>query len=130
MKSIDQRPLPRIRFAQRPKNTIHIYVNTLPISAVLDTGSERTVISNILFERIKSGRAKPLRHQAFRSTMTAANQTIVECLGTVTVNFRMGGLVIPYDCRIVNNLTNDCIIGMDLLKELNAQIDLKHGVLE
>ena len=109
---------------------LKVYINTLPISAVLDTGAEFSVISKHLFDRIKSGRAKPVRHRLQRSTMTAANNTAVNVLGTLTADLRIGGLLIPHDFRIVNELSNECLIGMDFLNNCRAQIDLRHGVID
>ena len=109
---------------------LKMYINTLPISAVLDTGAEFSVISKHLFDRIKTGRAKPVRHKVQQSTMTAANNTAVNVLGILTADLRIGGLLIPHEFRIVNELSNDCLIGMDLLNNCRAQIDLRHGVID
>ena len=68
-----RKPPPRINVLAPPENNIHVYINTLPQRALVDTGAQFTVISQRLYERIKSGRAKPMKHKPCQSELLAAN---------------------------------------------------------
>ena len=118
---VNRKPPPRINVLALPENNIHLYINTLPQRALVDTGAQFTVISQRLYERIKSGRAKPVKHKPCQSELKAANNTAVEVIGTAEVDFRIGGLVIPFEVKIVRNLAEDVLIGLDLLQATDAR---------
>ena len=126
---VNRKPPPRINVLAPPENNIHVYINTLPQRALVDTGAQFTVISQRLYERIKSGRAKPMKHKPCQSELRAANNTTVEVVGTAEVDIRIGGLVIPFEVKIVTNLAENVLIGLDLLQATDARIDLPSRTL-
>ena len=68
----------RINVMTEAENNVLVYINTLPQRALVDTGAKYTVISQQLYERIKSGRAKPVKFRKFELDLNAANNTAVK----------------------------------------------------
>ena len=127
----DQGPRPRINvMTEADRNNVLVYINTLPQRALVDTGAKYTVISQQLYERIKSGRAKPVKYRQFDLDLNAANNTAVKIIGSAEVKFRIAGLVIPFEVKIVQRLSQDVILGMDFLHATGAHINLRSKTLE
>ena len=97
---------------------------------MVDTGARYTVISQQLYERIKSGRAKPVKYRRFNLDLNAANNTAVKVVGSAEVTFRIAGLLIPFEVRIVQRLSQDVILGLDFLHATSARIDVPSKTLE
>ena len=56
--------------------------------------------------------------------LLAASGAKMPNIGTVEVDVFIQGLVIPFSFCVLNNLTHDCIFGMDFLTSSGAEINL------
>jgi len=92
----------------------------------VDTGAGITCVSKRIFgkcnlhiEPLKPGR---LCH------FTTANGGKLNAIGTVSIDFNLNGLIIPFDAVVLDNLSESCIFGSDFLDATSARMDF--GALE
>ena len=104
------------------RNFIHIKVNYLPTSALVDTGCFCSCISPELVRQLKLT-VLPLNENEY-SQVLSANCGRIRVFGKVDVSLNFAGLLVPYTLYVLENLIHAVMLGMDILKELRANIDL------
>jgi len=107
------------------KNFIHIKVNYLPTPALVDTGCFCSCISPDLVRKLKL-RVQSLDANEY-SLLFSANSSRIRLIGKVEVSLNFAGLIVPYTLLVLDNLIHDVMLGMNILTELQANIDLSAG---
>ena len=90
----------------------------------LDTGASRTVVSE---RRLDSIEKRRVRENVDLALSTATGQRI-PIRGETTVAFKIGS-TLYWQKVIIADITDDCIIGLDFLRNYECTIDIKQGVL-
>jgi len=94
---------------------------------LVDTGSGTTCISKRIVDKIKLP-IKPQNPGELCNLFTA-NGTKLNALGTVDVDFNLNGLVFPYVAIVIDNLSDQCILGTNFLTATSAKIDFENGII-
>jgi hypothetical protein len=89
----------------------------------VDTGACRSCVSSDFVKQLKL-KAKPLKTGDAR-ILFAANNNAIKTEGTVEIDLKIQGLVIPFEFTVIHNLSQKLIIGLDLLNASQAKIDLE-----
>ena len=113
--TIDQEPeQPRISDALKYCNSVRLFINSFPRLELVDTGSEVTLISKELYDKIKLGRPNFVKKRSNVARFITANKSSLTVYCKLDVEFRINGLVIPFCVNVVDGLSNHCILGMDI----------------
>jgi hypothetical protein len=59
----------------------------------------------------------------------SADSTPIKAQAQIDVDVKLGGMTFPFEFTVVENIGFDCILGMDLLGETKAVIDIPRSVL-
>jgi hypothetical protein len=86
-------------------------INHVKYRLLLDTGASKSCISLSFLKRLKL-EAKPLNTGDIRRLFTA-NQTSIEIVGTIDLDVRIQGLLIPFTFNVLNKLAYNAILGID-----------------
>lgn len=106
---------------------IKLYVNNVPVNALVDTGSEVTII-NSAWVKIHNAHFKNVPKLPTREIqITTANKSMEKVNHQMYVSITCQGLEIELPVLIVDKLIYDCILGVDALDRLNAVINMKDG---
>ena len=98
---------------------LEVLVNVNPTNCPLDTGSEVTVIPESLVHELPK---KPVTSQ-----LRAANWTIIEVLGLVSLHVPLMGRQLPI-CGVASNHVGEMLLCIDWLEEQHAIWDTRSGV--
>jgi hypothetical protein len=102
-------------------------INHIKSRLLLDTGASKSCISLSFLKRLKL-EAKPLNTGDIRRLFTA-NQTSIEIVGTIDLDVRIQGLLIPFTFNVLNKLAYNAILGIDFLTQTKTKIDLENNVV-
>ena len=97
-------------------NSILIQLQQLQYRSLVDSGAEISLISQKVFNNLKY--PVPLRRK--RVQLQAANGSSLNVLGSVDLDFKLGGLKLTHSFTVVSNLNRNIILGRDFL--------VNHGV--
>ena len=100
-----------------------IKIEKQPIRALIDTGSQKTLIHESVYRSLKN---KPFL-KGSNINLQAANGEAMTSLGIIDLSFKIGGLRLSHDFIVVTNLNRNIILGSDFLMSNNARLyfDLK-----
>lgn len=104
-------PLPN---DNRPYSLVKIY--DLTVQALLDSGSNLTLISGSIYSKLKSNIISPLETPLVLKT---ASGDQLDILGKLYLPFTFNGLVKIIPTLVVPNLAIKCICGMDFWEKFN-----------
>ena len=107
--------------AQLPKNEIRVQIQHKSISALIDTGAIRSLISDKMARNLHL-EILPLQPGDNRRLVTA-NGSLMKVIGRTSVELKINGLTITYDFLILPNITQDLILGIDFLTDNKAKIN-------
>ena len=95
---------------------------------MIDTGCGTSIVSKHLVH--KFGLKIEKLKQGQNLILFAANGTQIHVLGSVTISIKLGGLDVPFDFLVVNDLNQNIILGVDFLESTRAQINCaEHTVI-
>ncbi|XP_062534692.1 uncharacterized protein LOC134203871 [Armigeres subalbatus] len=100
----------------RPYMAVRIY--GFPIRALLDSGSNYTIISEAIFSKLNSKRLHKTPGNIF---LRSASGDPLQVIGQAQLPFSVDGKIRIVPTLVVANLTIDCICGMDFWRKFNVQ---------
>ena len=106
-------------------NQIRVRTNGLFLSALIDTGASRSVVSLELLKKLNIW-YKPLKRGDLAS-LAAAGGTLLKILGTVELDIEICGQDMKFEFYVLRNLQPTLILGMNFLKHYEANIDCKNN---
>ncbi len=84
----------------------------MPVKFTTDTGCPVTIVSEKIFNKLEIKYNKnPLRHR-----ITVANKTNANIVGYANVDIQIKNWTIETEIIVVQNLSKDCLLGMNLLE--------------
>lgn len=92
----------------RPYAKIKIY--GIPSRGLLDSGSQLTLVSEKIFNRLNRSKLRALDRP---TVVRSANGTELDILGQLSIPFNFAGCIKIIQTLVVKNLSADCILGMD-----------------
>lgn len=97
---------------QRPM--VHLNVNGWQIKALFDTGAQITCMKQSIFNKIFPASQKP---KQLRTTgnVTAADGQQLKQIGTYQLPFTFNGKNYEYPCKVLGNLNEDMIVGINFM---------------
>ena len=102
------------------------WVGNVAIDMLLDTGSAVTLIHKRLLDRVDKGK----RMYEAKERVISANGQPLQILGTCQVRIRLGGINTYHNVLVANDITQDCLIGVDFLAKNNCLIDFESGLVK
>lgn len=105
---------------------INVYLNNCQVKALLDTGSEVSVISHNWLQKNKKYFTKATIFPISNYVITTATQTKERVSQQIYMNLAWSKLNIETPMLVCKRLNQDCIIGVDILNKLQAVIDLQN----
>ena len=106
-------------------NVINLTVNGVRTHGLVDSGASVTLLSERLCQRLKLSS----RLLANDCTLLTADASDLTLMGKVTVELNIGGAHVDHICYVAKQLYHPCLIGMDLLEVMRAQIDVSRHTL-
>ena len=95
---------------------------------LVDTGSAVTVVRADLWESITGGH--PIELKPPEKPVVVANGKPLEQLGQISVLVQVGGVCTQQNVLVVQELTQECLLGADFLKHHGCVINLqRHHLL-
>ncbi len=83
------------------------------MSSLLDTGAQATIISDILYYRVRSCAEKLLPQQ---KSFLGANNMPLDILGSVKVTIKLGGIVAQHMVFVCGVLAQEVLVGKNFLR--------------
>ena len=104
-------------------NSVLIRLQTFQLRCLLDTGAEKTLMHERVYNMLKY--KPPLSKK--KIVLQSANGSEVHVLGSVVLSFKIGGLKLEQEFLVVSNLNRNIILGNDFLVKNSARLyfDLK-----
>ncbi|GFX89761.1 uncharacterized protein TNCV_3711931 [Trichonephila clavipes] len=94
---------------------VPILLNETFITALWDTGEEKSFISEEVYRRYFSYRP----HQKTKDRVVTAQGALCCHLGRVELQIRIREFQKTWEFHILNNMQYQCILGIDFMKEFN-----------
>jgi hypothetical protein len=114
--------LERLHTTDASANFVAVKLNRHSVRALVDTGALKSCMSHKLVKRLQLRPKQPSADEP--EFLVAASGAKMPNIGTVELDVFIQGLVIPFSFCVLNNLTHDCIFGMDFLTSSGAEINL------
>lgn len=111
-------------------NLVPVYVGSVPGRALVDSGASRSMMSGSMYRRIQRKGYK-IEHNTSEKipNLILADKSLMPAQALVDVDVKIGGVKFPFTFIVVEALDYDCLIGMDMLNETGAVLDIKHNTL-
>jgi len=97
-------------------------INNRTLRILIDTGAFCNCISQKYFST-RLSRSTPLTPKGGNEHFTTANNAPLSVLGSVTLGVKLGGRIIPAKFYVVENLSQNVILGIQFLQVNNAVLD-------
>ena len=108
-------------------NKIRVKIFNTFIVSLIGTGCSVTVISENIARKLKI-QITPLSPDDTKF-LFGANGNRIKLFGKANISVKIGGLAIPYDFSVVQNLTQDLILGHDFLTTTKALINYSDNTI-
>ena len=108
-------------------NYVWIRVGNHSIRSLIDTGSTVSIINQQLAHQLKL-RPGPLQ-EGDLPVLFSANGSKINIEATVNLSMYFSGLIIQHPLKVASNIEHSVILGLDFLKQNNAVIDYRQGML-
>jgi hypothetical protein len=105
---------------------VELYIGCHPVTAVVDSGSEATIISQEVYDKLINSNVQVLHIPITGAVLVSAwgNRTKKIKLQAL-IPFTMSGNNFEHNCLIAPGMIADCIIGADFLDKFQATVDFK-----
>ena len=110
-----------------PKPFASILVEGTPVLALLDTGSDISIISDDFRMQVPSLRKKPITKQ-FLNTQSVTGQRM-DTLGTIPITLTIGSFTTSLTVQVVRGVNRQFLLGWDFFCSHKAKIDIEHAML-
>ena len=101
--------------------SINGYIGNIPVNFLIDSGAALSVMH---YNLVKDMQLTPTSHCA-----VGANGSPLDTVGQVMVTIMLGTFVVAHTFIVVRNLTVDCLLGADFMKNHVAILDCEHNTL-
>ena len=96
---------------------------------LIDTGSTFTLISSNLWKKCVAG-SSCISLRKFEEPLVSASNETIQTLGCSTLILQLGSCIVKHSVVVANDLSHECIVGLDFLGSENATINLGTMSLE
>jgi hypothetical protein len=107
---------------------IPIFINQIPVRALIDTGADISLISGRIYNKISKNIKAGDRNKNAKTVLTA-NATPLKITAETEVELKINGLQIPFTVSVIEELNYDIILGLNFLDETQAVIDVSKNSL-
>ena len=118
---------PRVRQNLDDDNYILTKIGRWTIKALVDTGAHHSCVSLSFIRRIR--KQKLIVNSANQRRLFSANGKPMRVIGTIQLTLDFNNLTVPITFCVLDHLHHDIILGMDFLKQTNANIDIPSKVV-
>jgi len=94
------------------------------VRALVDSGAVRSIVSGDMYRRILKHGSKTRYVNDKLPNLFSADSSPMKAQALIDVDVKLGGVTFPFVFIVVERLGFDCILGMDLLNETKAVIDV------
>ena len=101
--------------------SVNGYIGDTPVNFLVDSGAALSVIH---YNLVRDMQLTQTSHCA-----VGANGSPLDIVGQVMVTIALGTFVIAHTFVVVHNLTVDCLLGADFMKNHAAVLDCEHNTL-
>lgn len=113
---------------QEPKKMARIRVEILifgiKLTGIIDSGSNRSFLSESAYERVKNFQIDELKHDCSSATgVRLGDKSIVKTLGGTCFVIDVGDVYGPQWLSVMPGLSNDVILGMDFWLSFKVSVD-------
>lgn len=108
-------------------NFIFVKANFLKVRALIDTGAQKSCISETFCRKLHLKPDQPKVGNS-RNFFTADGKPI-RISGTVEISVKIQGLSVPFTFHVLRGLNHNLILGVDFLSTTNAKIDMSNCVI-
>jgi predicted aspartyl protease len=112
-----------------PANQITVFTGNVPVTALADTGAAISVMDKTIFEKIKKPNVKVESSSKRCIEIYTADKSAVPIITDCETELKINGVKIPVVVAVVEKLGYDLIIGMDVLQQTQAVLDVETNTL-
>ena len=107
------------------------FVNNVAAIMLVDTGASVSILNADFYRRLLRNGCKldHLNEYVRLSHLKCADGTPMPIIATVAADLKLGGLTVPAVFLVFESLCNDVLLGLELLEECGAVIDMKTKVM-
>ncbi|XP_071136893.1 uncharacterized protein [Mytilus edulis] len=106
---------------------VELFINGIPAKFLIDTGATVSLVSDTLFEKLKSRDRLSLRQVT--QEIIAANGESLKIIGKALFSVKLGSLHTVIE-GVIAGLSVDAILGLDFLKTNGCKVDSGNKVME
>ncbi|CAK5239901.1 unnamed protein product, partial [Aphanomyces euteiches] len=110
--------------SSNPVPTVTVSINGVPVEALIDTGASVSLISEQCW--IRAG--LPTLWQSKKNMVSVENRPL-KTLGLRSFTIRVADQSSQFPFHVMPGTVTDCILGVDYLRRMHAQIDLAQNTL-
>ncbi|KAH9136567.1 hypothetical protein AeRB84_018364, partial [Aphanomyces euteiches] len=103
---------------------IQAYVNNMKATTLIDTGATSSFVSATFWHKLG---CPTLSHP--RSSFVSADSSQLEMLGRIKLTINLAGRKVLFPFWVMSTALTDCIVGIDLLRQMGAIINLNDNTL-
>ena len=104
-----------------------VKINRKPVRALIDTGSQMSIIDEQLVKQLRLKSRSPCTGEI--SMLFSASGSQMPVVAIADLNIYISGLIIPLSVKVVRAMNHDLILGADFLVENQVVIDYSTGVV-
>src|SRR6267154_5253342 len=108
-------------------NYVRVKICNNYVIGLLDSGCGMSVVANHFVKKM-GWHVENLEEEDLVNLL-AANGTSIKVQGKITISLKIGGLVIPFDFLVVEELRQNLILGNDFLNATKAVINYRDGTV-
>jgi len=111
----------------RKKNTVEIRIGQRKTHALVDTGSQITLVNRQFFDKTNFVN-KPFEQPDFYFIKGVGGRRLT-ILGKMSVPIQINHEIFTFPIHVVEDLTHSCIIGLDFMDKFRVTINLANNTL-